>query len=160
MNTTDAQLLVELRLMKLSHEFAYYTDHQRYEELVQLFTPDALLDRVLNVSRGHAEILAGLKARPAQFALRHLSTNFHFTHVDENTVKGVVYNVTYTATLNAAGEFPAVHGAPQGTVLEFHDVYKRVGESWLFAQRVTKPVFLTEGSPMLKAEPWRPADQI
>lgn len=158
MNANEARLLVELQLMKLSHEFAYCMDYLRYDELVQLFTPDALLDRVLHVHRGHAEILAGVKARPAQFGTRHVSTNFRFTHVDENTVKGIVYNVSYFAGLNAAGELPAVYGSPQGMLLEFHDLYKRVGDRWLFAERVAKPVFVPADSPMLKAKPWRPAD--
>ena len=148
----------ELQLMKLSHDFAYCMDYMRYEELVQLFTPDALLDRILHVHRGHAEILAGLQARPTQIVTRHVSTNFHYSHVDDNTAKGVVYNISYFGPLNATADLPVLYGSPQGMLLEFHDVYRRTGQRWLFSQRIARPVLLPQDSPMFKAKTWRASE--
>lgn len=155
-----ARLDAEAALRQLSHDFAYCMDYQRYAELVELFTPDAVLGRVLEVHRGHREILDGVSARSAQIVTRHISTNFHFTHIDEETVRGVVYNVSYFGHAGD-GPLPIGYGAPQGMLLDFHDLYKKTDSGWKFAERFARPVLLPEGSPMFRPDiQWRVRDLV
>jgi hypothetical protein len=148
----------EAQLTKLCHDFAFYMDYHKYHEVLALFTPDALFDRILHVHRGHAEILAGLQARPPTMVTRHVSTNFHFRHVDSNEVRGVIYNMSYFGKLPASGEAPAIFAGP-GMLLDFHDTYRRTPEGWRFAERIARPILLDATAPMLASgRTWRPAD--
>lgn len=151
---------VELELMRLSHAFAFYMDYRRYEDLIGLFLPDAMFDRVLQVHHGHDEIRAGLNARPTGHITRHVSTNFHFDHVSDDEAKGVVYNLSHTGSLSPDGEAPGVFDGP-GLFLDFHDVYRRTLQGWRFAERIARPVLLAEGSPMLRdGRSWRFEDYM
>ncbi len=62
--TTGANILeIENKLRKMSYDFADCMDYLQYDDLVQLFTPDALLGRILEVHRGREEILAGVQKK-------------------------------------------------------------------------------------------------
>ena len=150
-----SELHVEAELMKLSHDFAYYMDHAEYEKLIELFVPDAVFDRILHVHRGHDEIRAGLAERSTEIVTRHVTTNFHFTHLSADEVEGVVYNMSYYGAMRAPGELPAPYGGA-GMLLEFHDRYVRTTTGWRFARRVARAVLLDEKSPMWGGGSWRP----
>jgi hypothetical protein len=151
---------IEAELISLSHAFAYGMDYHQYDELVELFTPDALLDRVLEVHHGRQEISEGVRARTRAMAIRHVSTNFHFTHIDAETVRGVVYNISHFAPVDD-GRLPAVYGSTHGMLLDFHDLYKLTPDGWKFAERVARPVMLPAGSPMFRPEvEWRQRDVL
>lgn len=142
-------------LINLSHDFAYYMDYRKYERLIELFTPDALFDRILHVHRGHDEIREGLAARPANVITRHVSTNFHFEPISRNEVRGVVYNMSYYGEMSSEGEVPAIYSGP-GMLLEFHDRYVSTSAGWRFAERVARAVLLDPQSPMLAGDRWKP----
>ncbi|MHC0055774.1 nuclear transport factor 2 family protein [Actibacterium sp. D379-3] len=159
---TDAasQAATEAALTKLCHDFAFYMDYQRYDDLVALFTPDALFDRIMHVHNGQDEIMAGLKARPATQVTRHVSTNFHFEHVSADEVRGVIYNMSYFGFMTEEGTLPVAY-AGAGMMLEFHDRYLRTPEGWRIAERVARPVLLEESSPMRAVDcAWKPSDVI
>lgn len=152
-----AQLNVEAELMKLSYDFAHYMDYWKYEELIELFLPDALFDRIQHVHRGHDEIRAGLAERSKAMAIRHVSTNFHFTHLSPDEVNGIVYNMSYYGPMSTPGELPAAYAAP-GMLLEFHDRYVRTNKGWRFAERVARAVLLDPQAPMWGGGTWRPEE--
>lgn len=151
------QLQIEAELTRLSHNFAYYMDYRKYDQLVELFMPDALFDRILHVHKGHDEIRAGLAERAAHILTRHVSTNFHFEHISPDEARGVVYNMSHYGEMNPAGEAPAVFSGP-GMLLEFHDRYTRTSEGWRFAERVAKAALLDAAAPMMAGGKWRPED--
>jgi hypothetical protein len=154
MNLDQRTADTEAALMKLSYDFAFYMDYHKPDQLTELFTVDAL-----HVHRGRREILEGVKSRTTDVVTRHVSTNFHFTHIDERTVRGVVYNMSYYGALAPEGALPAVYGGAHGILLDFHDLYVLTDDGWRFAERVARPVLLEEDSPLRQGGvQWRQQD--
>lgn len=153
---TDASILqTEAELVRLSHAFAYCMDYHDYDQLIEMFTPDAVWDRVLHVHRGHDEIREALAQRYTHVLIRHVSTNFYFRHISADEVRGVIYNMSYYGNYENPGEAPVAFEG-QGFLLEFHDRYVRTEQGWRFAERIARPALVDRNSPMMQAPKWRP----
>jgi hypothetical protein len=139
--TENSLLDLQHQLAALSYAFAFHIDHGQFEELVQLFTEDGVLDRAGPVHRGHEELREAMRAR-GDVTTRHLMTNFHFTAIGADEASGVVQAFVYHGEGSFDGSAPLVYGATQGRLVELRDRYRLTDAGWRFAERVATPVFV------------------
>ena len=133
---------IEAECVALSNAFAYHLDHKEYPELVALFAPDGTFVRTGVRLEGRAKILEVMRQRPVDQFTRHITTNFHFTHVDHDTARAVFYNQSYFAFL--PGEPPFTYEPERMMLLDFIDVYTRTAEGWCFQERDARAVLIPE----------------
>jgi hypothetical protein len=150
--TPADQSVTEWELMRLSVDFAHYLDTRDYEKLANLFLPDAVWDRVMFRHEGRQEILEALSRRPANVVTRHVQANTRFTHIDSETVRGLVY-VTPFHGPSEGGVLPGLMEGKHESVYDVHDLYKRTPEGWRFAERIIQPALLPAVSPLRKRQP-------
>jgi ketosteroid isomerase-like protein len=141
----EQRALIEWQLTQLNYASAYYMDNGEFEDMIELFTPDALFDRAGLVHHGHEEIRQAMRERPAM-TTRHLLANLHYTDVTPDSAAGVVSAITYHGILAEDGE-PVPYATRNGRVLDFCDTYVRTGDCWKIASRVARVVFTPEDWP-------------
>ena len=136
------RMLAEWECTSLCHAFAHHLDHRDYAGLAGLFTPDGVWIRHGQPLRGREQIVAVLEKRqPNQFT-RHVTTGFHFTHMDETTAKSVAYNISYFSLDGT--ELPLRYVPDQAMVLDFIDQYVKTPHGWRFSERITKEVLIPD----------------
>lgn len=133
---------IEAECVALSNAFAYHLDHKEYAALVALFAPDGTFVRTGVRLEGREKILAAMHARPADQFTRHITTNFHFTHVDPDTARAVFYNMSYFAFL--PGNPPFAYVPERMMLLDFIDSYVRTPEGWRFRERDARALLIPE----------------
>lgn len=133
---------IEAECVALSNAFAYHLDHKDYPALVALFAPNGTFIRTGVRLEGPEMILATMRQRPAEMFTRHVTTNFHFTHVGHDTAKAVFYNMSYFIF---AQDKPPFEFAPQRMMLlDFMDTYGRTPQGWRFLERDARPLMIPE----------------
>lgn len=137
----DAQprSLIESQLTQLNYASAYFMDHGEFEEMINLFTADAVFDRVGTVHHGHDAIRHGMAERPSM-TTRHLLVNLYYPTIETDSARGIVSAVTYHGAASADGE-PVGYATQNGRVIDFEDTYLRDGATWKIASRVARVVF-------------------
>jgi hypothetical protein len=137
----DAQKrsLIESQLTQLNYASAYFMDHGEFEEMINLFTTDAVFDRVGTVHHGHEEIRQGMADRPLM-TTRHLLVNLYYPTIETDSARGIVSAVTYHGAASPDGE-PVAYATQNGRVIDFEDSYVRQGDAWKIASRVARVVF-------------------
>jgi len=133
---------IEAECVALSNAFAYHLDHKEYAELVALFAPNGTFVRIGVRLEGRDNILAVMRNRPAEQFTRHITTNFHFTHVGQDSARAVSYNQSYFAYL--PGDPPFMYEPERMMLLDFIDVYVRSAEGWRFLERDARPLLIPE----------------
>ncbi|MFN0161204.1 MAG: nuclear transport factor 2 family protein [Burkholderiales bacterium] len=137
-----ARRQIEGECVALSNAFAYHLDHREYDQLVALFAPDGCFVRTGVRLQGRENILRAMRDRPAEQFTRHITTNFHFTHVDHDSARAVFYNQSYFAY--QPGAPPYAYEPERMMLLDFVDVYARTDAGWRFLERDARPVFIPE----------------
>ena len=133
---------IEAECVALSNAFAYHLDHKEYAALIALFAPDGVFVRTGVRLEGRQQILAAMEQRPAEQFTRHITTNFHFTHVGHDSARAVFYNQSYFAFL--PGGPPYAYSPERMMLLDFIDTYTRTDEGWRFLERDARPVFIPD----------------
>ena len=133
---------IEAECVALSNAFAYHLDHKEYAALVGLFAPEGTFVRTGVRLEGRAKILEVMRQRPVDQFTRHITTNFHFTHVDHDSARAVFYNQSYFAFL--PGEPPFAYEPERMMLLDFIDVYTRTAEGWRFEERDARAMLIPE----------------
>lgn len=150
-----SRMEVEAELFKLCNDFIYFLDARMFEEMIALFTPDGVWGRISQEHHGQEEIRAAMKARPNDVVTRHVSTNFHFVHIDDTTVNGVVSAMTYHGPPRPNRYLPGTLDIQRNVFLfDFQDVYKKTAAgAWRFSERIAHPTLLPTESPLWKTVP-------
>jgi hypothetical protein len=138
---------IEWECTSLSNALAYFLDHRRYEDLVALFTPDGVFDRLGHVSRGRGNLLRAMQDRAANITTRHLAANYYFTQVDEKIAKAIVYNVTYVGDGGDDRSLPLEYRFSRSVFIEFADTYEKTSEGWRIAERIAKAIIAPKDFP-------------
>lgn len=133
---------IEAECVSLSHAFAYHLDHKEYDALAALFVPDGTFVRTGVRLEGRERILATMRQRPADQFTRHVTTNFHFTHVEDDLARGVFYNLSYFAFTPAKPPF--AYEPQRMMLLDFIDTYTRTPEGWRFLERDARALMIPE----------------
>jgi hypothetical protein len=133
---------IEWECTRLSHAFAYHLDQRNYPALADLFASNGVWIRHNVKLEGREQIIAALNQRPKEQFTRHVTTGFHFTHVDETSARSVAYNMSYFS-FNAE-KLPVAYVPEKAMLLDFIDVYTKTAAGWRFLQRDTQMIFIPE----------------
>jgi hypothetical protein len=140
------RVVIEWECQRLSAAVARYLDERRYGDLIELFSPDALVSRDGRILRGRAAILQALQSRPADVRTRHFCASPFVEAVTEAEARAVVYGLTYFGRGDPPGG--AVPYAPaHGTFVEYVDWYRRTAEGWRIAERIVRPALVSGVEP-------------
>ena len=136
---TPDQLATRAQIEALSNEYYYRLDHGEAEGVVELFTPDGVLqmgDEAPVV--GREALKAYYAARPKTRITRHVSTNLRLTYIDADHVEAVRDLTYYHAeTTQGSGPYSAVPA-----VVEYRESVVRGSDGrWRYASRKVDPVF-------------------
>jgi hypothetical protein len=140
-----ALLKARLDLHELNAAFTYFLDHNRIEELVGLFTEDALYTHGARQSQGRAAIreLFTARAQAGERTCRHLSSGLMLQIGDEGSARGTSVVLTFACD----GPPPVVPATPY-LVADFEDVYRLCPDGkWRIAVRHIHRIFVAEGNP-------------
>lgn len=133
---------IEADCSALSYAFAYHLDQKNYAALASLFAQDGCFVRMGVRLGGPEKILEHLSERPADQFTRHITTNFHFTHVGEDRANAVVYNVSYFSFPES--RLPLEYLPQQVMLLDFVDTYTRTALGWRFLERDARALLIPE----------------
>jgi hypothetical protein len=133
--TPTGRLEDEAACARLCVDFANHLDARRYEQVLDLFTEDAALDRMGNVSAGREDIARFLAARPADVTTRHVCSNIRvsFDAASEDEAGGVCYVLFFQGTGEACAGAAQLSGPP--SVVEYHDRFLRTAVGWRIRSR-------------------------
>ena len=120
-------LTIERACERLVLDFAYYSDHQEYESLANLFATDGAMHRPNgDPLTGYDAILKAYRSRPAGRVTRHVCSNIRITVRSADHARGITYAVVYSAN---------GHEKAEERIGEFEDEFVRTPEGWRFAAR-------------------------
>ena len=140
-----ARIRIRLALQDLNSDFAYFLDHDRIDDLVELFTEDALYTHGERRSVGRVAIHALFTARASRGVrtCRHLCTGLRL-HIDSETSAG---GSSVCLTFAFDGPPPVTPATPH-LVADFEDTYRldRDGK-WRIAVRHIRRVFVAASNP-------------
>lgn len=125
-----------LAIEELNTRFAWALDLQRFDELRELFTPDATYVSGSRTRVGVDELVEGFVRRTGERTTRHGYTALLLTAEEPGEVTGQSCWHTYAA--NAARP---VTGTGVYLVADFHDTYIEREGRWWISRRVIEPVF-------------------
>ncbi|RYG07034.1 MAG: hypothetical protein EON92_19095 [Burkholderiales bacterium] len=91
--------------------FFHLLDAKRHEELVALFSQDAVWERPGASLSGHEEITASLRARPAQRVSHHVVSNFLVAREDGEVLHASCMLSTYAVDAPQPGVAPQLVGS-------------------------------------------------
>ncbi|MBL0421919.1 nuclear transport factor 2 family protein [Ramlibacter sp. AW1] len=132
MSQPDAWL-DEAACTRLCIDFCNHIDARRYNEWLDLFTEDGVLDRMGTPVTGRAGLAAFLQARPAMVETRHLCTNVRVELTSADEATGFCYALFFQGTSDGPGGPATATGAPG--VVEYHDRYRRTPQGWRIQER-------------------------
>lgn len=128
-------------LQQITHRFYYYLDERRYEDLVDLFRPEALWHRQGKILNGRAQMLAALAERPASQVIRHIITNSFLEHAAENDATLIAYLTAYRYDDGSPqGKRPLTIDGPY-RVLLIKKQFVRDNGRWSIAESAGVPEF-------------------
>lgn len=143
MNRTE-ELQIRLEIESLNAEFAYLIDHDRSEEVAELFTDEGAYRRSTGeASEGREAIREGYRQRKGQGprTARHIFSNLRLTYESERLVRGTVI-----LTLYAHDGHPP-HPADPMLIADYDDVYELGDDGkWRFRERVITWLFRRPGA--------------
>jgi SnoaL-like protein len=140
-----ALIRVRFALQDLNTAFGYLLDHDRIDDLVELFTEEAVYTHGERRSVGRAAIRALFDSRQAAGArtTRHMSTGLTL-HIDSaSTARGSSVCMTF-----AHDGLPPVTPATPYLVADFEDQYQLCPDGrWRIARRDIRRIFTAAGNP-------------
>lgn len=136
---TPDQRAIRVQIEALSTEYYYRLDHGEAEGVVELFTPDGVLQMGDEAPvAGHEALKAYYAARPKTRITRHVSTNLRLSYLDADHVEAI-RELTYYHADTAAGPGP-YFAIP--AVVEYRESLVRGSDGrWRYASRKVVPVF-------------------
>ncbi len=135
-----ALIKIRLALEDLNTAFTYNLDHAKLDELVDLFTEDALYTHARRRSEGREEIRKLFVARAADGVrtVRHLASGLRLQIDSPTAARGTSVCLTFAHD----GESPVSHATPH-LVADFEDVYRLCEDGrWRFAVRHIQRIFV------------------
>jgi SnoaL-like protein len=122
--TEQEILAIERACERLILDFAYFSDHRKYESLGALFTVDGTMTRPSGVIlAGRDAIVTSYQATPADRVTRHVCTNIRIDVESADRARATTYAVVYSN-----------NGNPR--VGEFEDEFRRTAEGWRIVSRI------------------------
>jgi ketosteroid isomerase-like protein len=123
----------EAACARLCVDFANYLDARRYQPVLELFTEDAILDRMGVVLKGRAEIKRFLDNRPTDATTRHVCTNIQVQLESEHAATGHCYILFFQG--ERVGDDGVAVASKAPSVVEYHDTFSRTTSGWKIQSR-------------------------
>ncbi len=144
------RLIIERACEQLSIEYARAVDFRDYDNFVELFVDDAVLD-IGGRLEGKAAIRRSIMQRPDTVRTRHVLTNIFIEVQDSHHARGVSYLTLY----RHVGEHSAQRG-PVPSILptavgHYEDKFVQNATGWRFQSRVLHVAFRDPST--VKSEP-------
>lgn len=128
---------------EVSIAFAHYVDRFDYDKLIDLFTPDGVLDRRgIDLVEGQEAILKTMKARDPKMRTRHFCTNILIEPINEQKAKGITYFTLFRGIEQNPDETLDLDGP--SFVGEYHDEFSNTDSGWKIARRNVRLTFQRE----------------
>jgi hypothetical protein len=138
------ELMIRLEIESLNAEFAYLIDHDRSDEVADLFTEDGVYRRSTGeASSGREAIRRSYKIRADQGprTARHIFTNLRLTVENERLARGTVI-----LTLFANDGTPPLPADPM-LVADYDDIYVLCDDGrWRYKERTVTWLFRRPGA--------------
>jgi hypothetical protein len=131
-----------LQCERLSIAFAYYVDRCDYKSLLQLFTPDGVLDRRGDLAVGIDAIERVMAARPKDIRTRHVCSNIFVRMNGERSATGNTYFTLYRG--KEPGPDQSVDLTGPSFVGEYEDEFSLTDDGWKINKRAVKLIFQRE----------------
>jgi ketosteroid isomerase-like protein len=142
---TLLRIQIRLALEDLNTGFTHYLDHDRIDELIDLFTEDALYTHGERRSEGRAAIRSLFERRAAAGVRtsRHLATGLRLEIDGPALARGSSVCLTFAFD----GAPPATPATPY-LVADFEDSYRLCGDGkWRIAVRHIRRIFTAAANP-------------
>lgn len=123
----------EADCIRLCVDWANGIDARRYDEVLDLFTEDGVIDRMGVIFDGRTAIKEFLFARPQSGTTAHISANARVTFEGHDVAKGFSYVLFFQGSGGDAGSPVVVAGLP--SIIEYHDQYRRTHGGWRIERR-------------------------
>jgi hypothetical protein len=131
-----------LALESLNNDFCYYLDHQMVDELLELFTEDAIYTHGSRRSDGRDEIRTIFDSRTADSdrTARHMQTGLRLTRVSQNEATGQSVCMTF-----AENALPPIDSADPYLIADFIDEYHLCDDNkWRISKRHIERIFVSK----------------
>lgn len=128
----SAVLADEAACARLCLAFVKHLDERRYAQVLDLFTPDARLDRLGTVFEGRAAIAAFLDARSTQVETRHLCTNILIDVSSPDQASGTCDVLFFQGQAESDGGVQ-MQGSPG--IVQYQDRFVRIDAGWRIYER-------------------------
>lgn len=136
----DQQRAVEAECLRLTTAFAVHLDNRRYDDVADLFTPDALYNPRGTPYRGRGEIMGYLNSRPATRRSRHVIANQLVRVVDEQTAEGYCVLLYFVHEGALTDDVPAPLDGVE-LIGDYRDRFVLTDAGWRIARRIGTVVF-------------------
>jgi len=134
------RLIIERACEQLSIEYARLVDFRDYDNFVELFADDALLD-IGRRLEGKAAIRASIMQRAEDVRSRHVITNVFVEVLDANSARGIAYLTLYRHVGPASARYGAIDSTQPTAVGHYEDRYVRTDAGWRFKSRILHVAF-------------------
>lgn len=144
MITQEEMLSAERACCRLVHEYCYAVDDCDADRFVEVFTADAVWDRVGHASlTGHEQLRAFFTARPTDTSTLHVCSNVLVNVIDAYRATGRSY-VTVFRSGRSTDPYVLPPAIPD-LVGQYTDDYRQTGFGWRIARRQVSVRFRGEG---------------
>ena len=133
-------LLIERACEQLSIEYARSVDFRDYDNFIELFTDDAVLD-VGKRLEGKEAIRASINQRSREIRTRHVLTNIFVEVLDSTHARGISYLTLYRYVGVESTRRGAVPSVLPTAVGHYEDKFVRTSAGWRFASRILHVAF-------------------
>jgi hypothetical protein len=135
---TPERVAIRAQIEALSIEYYYRIDHGNSEDVIELFTPNAILEIGGQKLTGREAIRRYYANRSRTWITRHVSTNLRITYIDADHVDVIrLFTYYHGDKAESAGPYPALP-----SVAEYHEIVERGPDgAWRYAFRASTPVF-------------------
>jgi ketosteroid isomerase-like protein len=140
-----SQIQIRLAIEDLNSSFTHHLDHNEVDQLVDLFTDDALYTHGTRVSRGRGEIRELFESRrdAGVRTARHLYSGLRLNIEDEANATGSSVCMTFAFD----GPAPVRNTLPH-LVADFEDRYRLDAHArWRIAERHIRRIFMAPDNP-------------
>ena len=137
--TTEEKLRCERECTRLCNDFIFNIDRRNYDELLELFAPDPVLDRTGTVYKGLDGLRTFLAGRPDDMYVRHTSSNIRIDMTGPRTARGTSCATMFRATAQPDAALPL----PTSMLVfaEYEDDYALSDSGWKISRRKITVVF-------------------
>ncbi len=134
------RVAIEQACTQLTIEYARSIDFRDYDNIVNLFTEDAVLV-IGQRLEGRDEIVTAIKQRPGELRSRHVISNGFVDVTSERSARGICYLTLYRHEGSESLQRGPVDLKGPAAIGHYEDAFVRTPEGWRIKHRVLHLAF-------------------